>query len=111
MKILIPLKPLSVNAAWQGRRFKSKTYKKYEADIDMLVPPAKKTLKGLIHATYIFYLTNFLRTDGDNLVKCLQDLLVKKGYIEDDREIVKYTIEKHKSITNSITVMYEEVGE
>jgi len=30
MKIEIPIKPLTVNKAWQGRRFKTPAYKQYE---------------------------------------------------------------------------------
>ena len=34
MKIVIPIKPLSINAAFQGRRFKTKLYKDFEDDFD-----------------------------------------------------------------------------
>ena len=34
----INLKPLSVNQAWMGRKFKTPAYKKYEADMLILLP-------------------------------------------------------------------------
>ena len=37
-KIYIPIKPLSVNEAWQGKRFKTNKYQKYERDMLILLP-------------------------------------------------------------------------
>ena len=34
----IKIKPLSVNDAWQGRRFKTDNYKKYERDLMLILP-------------------------------------------------------------------------
>jgi len=39
----VDIKPLSVNEAWRGRRFKTPEYRKYERDI--LTLPAKAALK------------------------------------------------------------------
>ena len=36
--IKINIKPLSVNAAWKGRRFKTQMYKKYWRDVQFLLP-------------------------------------------------------------------------
>ena len=32
------IKPLSVNEAWQGKRFKTNSYKSYEKDVMRLLP-------------------------------------------------------------------------
>jgi Holliday junction resolvase RusA-like endonuclease len=101
-KIVINEKPLSVNAAWQGRRFKTVTYKNYEQTIYHLLPKVK--IKGEVEIHYTFYLKNYSRTDIDNCVKCLQDVIVKKGIIEDDRKIVLFSAEKRKSKTDRIEV-------
>ena len=109
--IKIPLKPLSVNKAWQGRRFKSSYYKQFEKDISKLLPRARKTMKEEIEIHYTFYLKNYKLSDVDNLIKPLQDQLVAKGYFKDDRQIVFLTAEKIKSIEDKIEVeiiSYEE---
>ena len=102
--IIIPIKPLSVNAAWQGRRYKSPAYKVYEISIFSILPRCKETPQGFLEVNYKFYLTNFLKTDCDNLVKCIQDILVKLDYMKDDRYIVKYVIEKFNSKENKIEI-------
>lgn len=108
MIITLDIKPLSVNAAWQGRRFKSKEYKRYEREIVPLLLRYKDKKKGLCWISYRFFLTNWKMTDADNLVKVTQDFLVKCGIIEDDRKIMKYTIEKIPSDRNYIQI---EIGE
>lgn len=42
--------------------------------------------------------------DIDNLVKILQDVIVKKGYIEDDRLIYRMTVEKIPSKVDRIQI-------
>lgn len=97
MKLNIPLKPLTVNKAWQGRRFKSKDYSEYEKDVNYLLRGNLCPLEGKIEVRYGFYLKNHSRTDNDNLVKPIQDILVKAGYIKDDRYIYRTVIEKYPS--------------
>jgi Holliday junction resolvase RusA-like endonuclease len=95
INIFLPCKPLSVNRCWQGRRFKSKDYKAFEIEICSLLPIATKTITGPVTIEYNFYLKNFKMTDADNLVKPIQDIIVKRGYIKDDRIIWRYVITKH----------------
>ena len=87
-------KPLSVNKAWQGRRFKSKDYNNYEKEAMIILGRAKKTIDEFVEIEYVFHLKNCNRTDIDNLIKPLQDIIVKCGYISDDRKIRKITAEK-----------------
>ena len=94
MVIKIPLKALSVNAAWQGRRFKTKTYKDFETDCFKLIRGTPT--KGNVEIHYRFYLKNHKATDIDNLIKPIQDILVKCGLIEDDRRIMRIVAEKFK---------------
>ena len=93
MKGALKLKPLSINAAFQGRRFKTKECKAYCNALEMLLP--RKRVDGEYYTMHLkFHLKNFARTDQDNLVKLLQDEMVKKGMISDDRKIVKHILEK-----------------
>lgn len=50
--------------------------------------------KGKIGVRYKFFLKNHASIDYDNLIKIMQDNLVKAGYMEDDRKIYKAYIEK-----------------
>lgn len=103
--IEIPLKPLSINEAWQGRRFKTRKYKNYCEDVSLLLPKIK-TIKGEVYISYIFYLHNWRRTDIDNLIKPLQDILVANHIIEDDRKVICISAEKRPKIDNN---GYEEI--
>ena len=102
--LLLPVKPLSVNAAWQGRRFKTKAYKQYCQEIAVHLPKNVVKIGGLVDVKYRFFLRNWKLTDGDNLVKCLQDILVSNGFIDDDRYIMRFTVEKYPSKIDRIEV-------
>lgn len=108
MELTIPIKALSNNQAWAGRRFKSAMYKQYEKDVDKLLPRAKKTLTGEVEIHYTFYIKNYGMTDVDNLIKETQDILVKKGYITDDRKIVFLSAEKIKSNDEKIEIQIRQ---
>lgn len=88
----VDIKPLSVNQAWQGRRFKTPKYKKYESDTLMILPKIKIP-EGKLEIHYKFYFSSKL-SDIDNPVKPFQDILCKK-YGIDDRDIYRMSIEKH----------------
>jgi len=103
MNFEIDIKALSVNIAWQGRRFKTKNYLNFETEILLLLPKHVK-IKGEVEIHYTFYLKNYALSDVDNLIKPLQDCLVKGGLIEDDRKIVFLSAEKRKSKRNYIEV-------
>ena len=93
LKIKVNIKPLSVNEAWKGRRFKTDKYKAYEKEllyrlprIDIPKPPYK--------FSYEFGFSN-IQSDLDNPVKILQDILQKK-YGFNDRDIYEAIIKKDK---------------
>ncbi len=95
LSIKIPIKPISINVAFQGRRFKTAIAKKYERDLDILLPK-KKVAGEYFEIHYRFYLVNFAMTDSQNLLKLLTDSIVRKGIIIDDRRILRETIEKFR---------------
>lgn len=103
MKFSIPVKALSVNKAWQGRRFSTPAKKQYERTLALLLP--KAPIPGPYYrVAYDFYLANFALTDVDNMVKPLQDSLVRQGLIRDDRFILEFTARKFKADKDHIEV-------
>ncbi|MFD2599877.1 hypothetical protein ACFSQ3_13045 [Sphingobacterium corticis] len=91
--IRINLKPLSVNKAWQGRRFKTDKYKAYEKHALLLLPPLKLP-QPPYQITIEFGLSNVM-SDWDNPVKPLQDILQKK-YGFNDKDVLRASVEKTK---------------
>jgi Holliday junction resolvase RusA-like endonuclease len=87
----ISIKPLSVNQAWKGKRFKTNIYKKYEKDCFTILP--KITVPdGKLKAYLVFGFSSTL-SDADNPVKCFVDILQKK-YGFNDNKIYEYSIKK-----------------
>tara|TARA_R110000851_G_scaffold283661_1_gene437232 strand:- start:271 stop:594 length:324 start_codon:yes stop_codon:yes gene_type:complete len=91
--MILNIKPLSVNDAWQGRRVKSKKYRNYEADIlkllrPMIVPEGPLEL-------YLKWGFSSAGSDWDNPIKPFQDCLQKK-YDFNDNRVVKAITEKVK---------------
>jgi len=91
IKQKIYISPLSVNKAWQGKRFKTKAYKQYERDVLLQLkwsiqplPPYRIDIE--------FGFTNKL-SDIDNPVKCFMDILQKKYYIN-DRDVYEMNLKK-----------------
>jgi Holliday junction resolvase RusA-like endonuclease len=87
----LPIKPLSVNEAWQGRRFKTKKYEKYISDVSNLLaniqlPPAPYCL------SITFGFSN-VQSDIDNGLKPFIDCLQKK-YNFNDKLIYKLIVTK-----------------
>jgi len=106
MKISIPIKPMSINACFQGRRFKTPAYKQYDRSLDLLLMPFKRDIVKCdwYEVFYTFYLKNFGMTDGDNCVKACQDALVRNGFLSDDRRIKRFHVEKFKADVDGIEV-------
>lgn len=89
--VRIKIKPLSVNDVWQGRRFKTYAYKKYEKDLFKVLPHIdipKGKLK--LKITWGF---SSKASDIDNPTKPLQDIL-QKVYSFNDKMIYKLEIDK-----------------
>jgi Holliday junction resolvase RusA-like endonuclease len=86
----VDIKPLSVNRAWQGKRYKTDAYKRYERDL-MLILPSLHVPKGKLelHLTFGFSSKN---SDFDNPVKPFVDCLQKK-YGFNDKLIKRSVIE------------------
>lgn len=91
-KILI--KPLSVNEAWQGKKFKTPKYKEYEKALMALLPDVEPLIDAKPLEIFIEVGFSNKQSDIDNIVKPFVDILQKK-YKFNDRFIYKMTVEKH----------------
>lgn len=89
--MFLNVKPMSVNEAWQGKRFKTKKYKQYEKEV-LLILPKLKVPEGNLELSIKFGLSS-KNADIDNPVKCFVDCLQKK-YGFNDRHIYKMNLEK-----------------
>lgn len=97
MKLLIPIKPISINDCWQGKRFATKDYKKWTEDGLWLLKGQGMAPQGRLRVVVDWYSKNISTADIDNPVKPVLDLLKKAGVIEDDRWIYELLVRKHKS--------------
>lgn len=91
--IQLQIKPLSVNQAWRGKRYKTPKYKSYEKDMLFLLPKIKTPDKFKEIHIHIVYGFSTKLSDIDNPCKPFLDCLVKK-YGFDDRYITKLLQEK-----------------
>ena len=89
-KQTIKIKPLSVNKAWQGRRFKTKAYKSFESEMLLKLKPVK--ISGVDTVKFVFGVSSRL-SDIDNPLKLTLDCLCKK-YDFDDRDIYRLEVTK-----------------
>ena len=87
----IKINPLSVNAAWKGRRFKTQEYKRYEKETLLLLPDLAIPT-GEICLNIVFGFSSKLK-DIDNPLKPFIDILQKK-YKFNDRDIYRLSVEK-----------------
>lgn len=104
----IDIKPISINASFQGRRFKTSLCNDYEKELWVLLPK-KPMIKGEVEIWFDFFLVNYAKTDISNLVKVTEDILVKKGYFEDDRKIVKMHLSKEKSKKDMMAITVRKI--
>ena len=92
--IKINIKPVSVNQAWKGSRFKTKKYKDFEETFSLLLPKLEIP-KGYLEIYFEFGLSAFILSDWDNPIKTAQDVISKK-YGFNDNIIVKGIVKKVK---------------
>jgi Holliday junction resolvase RusA-like endonuclease len=87
----LPIKPLSLNHAYRGRRFETPELQAYKQELAYLLP--RLTIpKGKLKVRYRFGVSS-KNCDGDNLVKCLQDALAAR-YGFNDKQIYAWAFEK-----------------
>lgn len=89
--IKINMKPMSVNGAWQGRRFKSKEYIAYTESC-MSILPNITLPEPPYRINFIFGVSN-KASDWDNPVKPIQDILQQR-YKFNDKDIYEAFVRK-----------------
>lgn len=70
------IKPLSVNEAWQGKRFKTDSYKAYERVLLSVLPDVE--LPDPPYEIYFKFGFSSPLSDWDNPIKPLQDVIQKR---------------------------------
>lgn len=90
--IILNIKALSVNKAFQGRRFKTPEYNKFIANMMLLLPKLYDVPTKDIRLKIEFGYSSKL-SDIDNGLKTFLDCLVKK-YGFDDRYIIELNVTK-----------------
>jgi Holliday junction resolvase RusA-like endonuclease len=85
-------KPLSVNLAWQGKRYKTPAYKNYEKAILLRMPPSKVDSAQMLRVEFFFGFSN-QASDLDNPVKLLMDIAQKK-YGFNDKNVFELNVRK-----------------
>jgi Holliday junction resolvase RusA-like endonuclease len=88
----INIKPLSINQASKGRRFKTPKYTKFEYDLLLILPKSIYIPKDKIKLIFEVGYSN-AGADIDNFAKVTIDVLQKK-YGFNDNKIYKLEIEK-----------------
>ena len=92
MQIELSIKPLSVNEAWQGKRFKTDKYLAYEKELLLNLPNKKPKLSEMLRIDFFFGFSSPL-ADLDNPVKPLMDILQKK-YGFNDKQVFELNVRK-----------------
>ena len=87
----IDIKPLSVNKAWKGKRFKTNEYRKYEKNLILLLPK-QKIGDGYLSLDVEFGFSS-MASDLDNPLKPFIDVIQKK-YGFNDKQIFKLFVTK-----------------
>ena len=85
-------KPLSINEAWQGKRFKTPVYKSYEETILLTMPKGKIDVEQMLRIEFFFGFSN-KASDLDNPVKLLLDIAQKK-YGFNDKNVYELNVRK-----------------
>ena len=93
MIINLNIKPLSINVAFQGKRFKTPEYKKYEIQVLRMLPDIEIKEFKKLKITYGF---SNMMADIDNPTKLVLDLLQKK-YNVNDRDLIYLVLHKEKT--------------
>jgi hypothetical protein len=79
----LDIKPLSVNQAWKGRRFKTDKYNKYIQDL-LITLPSFRVPEGKLELSLRFGFSSN-GSDFDNPIKPFVDCLQKKYGFNDNR--------------------------
>lgn len=88
----LEIKPLSLNSAYRGRRFKTPALEKFKKDMTLLLPNQIDIPEGNMSVYFRFGVSS-KNSDGDNLVKCAQDIIANY-YKFNDKRVYEWHIVK-----------------
>lgn len=92
-----PVKPLSVNRAYQGRKIKTTMYKRYAKKVLAVLPDLEIPQDCELHLKLVVQYSN-RRSDIDNCLKPFIDILQERYDFNDNRifhlEIVKEIVDR-----------------
>ena len=91
MEATLNIKPISVNQCWQGRRYKTPLYKRFEKEMLLLMPKAK--LGPPPFTITLEFAFSTYTSDIDNPIKPTLDLIQKK-YNINDRDVMELNVKK-----------------
>lgn len=91
MEANLNIKPLSINEAYTGRRFKTESYRKYSKLVSLMLPK-KKLEEPPYKIEFEFGFSNVC-SDVDNPIKLIQDILQKK-YGFNDKDVFEINAKK-----------------
>ena len=89
--VKLDIKPLSVNSAWKGQRFKTDAYRNYEKAVLLMLP--KISLPAPPYKLSLVFGFSNLASDLDNPAKCFIDCM-QKAYVFNDKHIAELNIKK-----------------
>ncbi|MCX6806892.1 MAG: RusA family crossover junction endodeoxyribonuclease [Candidatus Berkelbacteria bacterium] len=95
----VDIKPISVNSCFQGRRFRTTEFKKWQEAVIYSLPKKLSNINKTserITMVITLYFKKPTMMDLDNYAKAIIDCVVKKGIIKDDRYIFDLNIKKRK---------------
>ena len=95
---------MSVNEAWQGKRFKTPAYHRYERDCQLIMPYTRVP-EGILQIHLCFGVSN-MQSDWDNPIKPFQDIMQKR-YGFNDARIVRAVVDKVKTGKGEEFVMFD----
>lgn len=99
----IKIKPISVNEAWQGRRYKTDKYKAFEKELTYLLPNIEIP-NGYLALDLEFGFSN-RGSDLSNPLKMVEDILSKKYKFNDNR-IYEINLKKKKCNKGAEYIMF-----
>lgn len=103
--IALPIKPMSINACFQGRRYKTSEYKAWREEMGWMLKKHKSKPIKWCDIEFNFYVKNYGKIDIDNLLKPLLDALVESKIIEDDRYVKSIWATKYKADVESVSIL------
>lgn len=86
------IKPLSVNKAWQGRRYKTKEYKNFEKNMLLMLKNTTFETDNKLSVSIVYGFSS-KASDIDNPTKLVLDIMQKKYGFNDSR-VYELTLRK-----------------